>query len=442
MSVTGCTISQNSANGYPSAFGGGINAQGTLSVTGCTISQNSASSSGFEGSFGGGIYGTLKLDSSIVAGNTATTDPDISGTVTSLGYNLVQSKGNSTGYIPSGNNKDQLNVDPLLSTLGNYGGPTQTCALLPGSPAIDHGDDSLNTQGATDQRGQQRSFGSHVDVGAFESQGYTLTAVDGTPQTVATNADFPSQLQAKLTENGFHSPVPGVTITFSGLGSGASITTSPSASTGTDGIASVSVTANGTAGAYTVSAKATAVAGSASFSLTNIGLVSIAVTPANPSIAQGHTQQFTATGTYSDGSTQDLTATVTWASATTSVATISSAGLATGVGGGTSTISATQSGVSGSTVLTVVSWSQATSNLVAQVGGTGLSASLQNYLDTPLQSALTYFNTGDNSDAVSQLKVFISRVSALSQDKLGRQLTAAQTSALIASAQAIINAVG
>ncbi|HEY7339188.1 MAG TPA: Ig-like domain-containing protein, partial [Bryobacteraceae bacterium] len=82
-------------------------------------------------------------------------------------------------------------------------------------------------------------------------------------------------------------------------------------------------------------------------------LQSIAVTPANPSIAKGTTQQFTATGTYSDSSTQNLTGQVTWTSATTSVATITATGLATGAGTGTSTIRATLGAVSGSTVLTV-----------------------------------------------------------------------------------------
>ena len=82
-------------------------------------------------------------------------------------------------------------------------------------------------------------------------------------------------------------------------------------------------------------------------------LQSIAVTPANPSVAKGKTEPFTATGTFSDNSTQDLTSQVTWASATTSVATITAAGLATGVATGTSTISATLGGITGSTVLTV-----------------------------------------------------------------------------------------
>ena len=64
-------------------------------------------------------------------------------------------------------------------------------------------------------------------------------------------------------------------------------------------------------------------------------LQSIAVTPANPIIAKGLTQQFTATGTFSDNTTQNLTSQVTWASATPAVATITAAGLATGVAAGT-----------------------------------------------------------------------------------------------------------
>ena len=48
--------------------------------------------------------------------------------------------------------------------------------------------------------------------------------------------------------------------------------------------------------------------GSTVLTVTAATLQSIAVTPANPSIAKGLTQQFTATGTYSDSSTQNLTA--------------------------------------------------------------------------------------------------------------------------------------
>jgi sugar lactone lactonase YvrE len=106
-------------------------------------------------------------------------------------------------------------------------------------------------------------------------------------------------------------------------------------------------------GPVTITATSGTISGTAQLTVTAPTLVSIAVTPANPSIAKGKTQQFTATGTFSDNSTQNLTSTATWASATTSVATINAAGLATAVNTGTSTISATQTGISGSTVLTV-----------------------------------------------------------------------------------------
>jgi len=75
-------------------------------------------------------------------------------------------------------------------------------------------------------------------------------------------------------------------------------------------------------------------------------LHSIAVTPASPSIAAKGTQQFTATGTYSDNSTKNITTTVTWKSSSTAFATIGAAtGLATGVAAGTTQITATQGSV-------------------------------------------------------------------------------------------------
>src|SRR5881394_2550667 len=86
-------------------------------------------------------------------------------------------------------------------------------------------------------------------------------------------------------------------------------------------------------------------------------LSSIAVTPATPAnLKVGATQQFTATGTYSDSSTADITATVAWASGTTATATITaSGGLATGVASGTTQITATMGAVTSPGVtLTVI----------------------------------------------------------------------------------------
>ncbi|MDH4161173.1 MAG: DUF1566 domain-containing protein [Nitrospirota bacterium] len=82
-------------------------------------------------------------------------------------------------------------------------------------------------------------------------------------------------------------------------------------------------------------------------------LTSIAVTPATPSIALGTTQQFAATGTFSDGSTQNLTTQVGWSSSDTGKATINSAGLATSVAVGTTTVTATSGNIVGTATLTV-----------------------------------------------------------------------------------------
>jgi len=107
------------------------------------------------------------------------------------------------------------------------------------------------------------------------------------------------------------------------------------------------------AGTSTMTATLGAVSGNTLLTVNPPVLVSIAVTPANPSVVDGLTQQFTATGTYTDGSTADITATVVWTSGTPGVATIDAAGLATGVAAGTSVITATSGAISGNTTLTV-----------------------------------------------------------------------------------------
>ena len=74
-------------------------------------------------------------------------------------------------------------------------------------------------------------------------------------------------------------------------------------------------------------------------------LQSITISPTSASIAVGATQQFTATGHYSNGSTQTLTSGVTWSSSATTYATIGATGLATGVAAGSTSIAASSSGV-------------------------------------------------------------------------------------------------
>ena len=82
-------------------------------------------------------------------------------------------------------------------------------------------------------------------------------------------------------------------------------------------------------------------------------LNSIVVTPANATLAAGATQQFIATGSYSNGNVLDVTTLSTWSSTNTSAATINASGAATGVATGTTNIKATYNSVAGTTALTV-----------------------------------------------------------------------------------------
>jgi hypothetical protein len=103
-------------------------------------------------------------------------------------------------------------------------------------------------------------------------------------------------------------------------------------------------------GTSLITATLGSISGSTTLTVTGAVLVSIAVTPTNPGIPKGLTQQFAAMGTFTDSTTQDLTTTATWFSATGSVASISNAGLtkgkATALNLGTSSITAVSSGIS------------------------------------------------------------------------------------------------
>ena len=107
------------------------------------------------------------------------------------------------------------------------------------------------------------------------------------------------------------------------------------------------------AGSATITATQGVVSGSTTVTITPAVLTSIAVTPAQPSVANGTTVQLTATGTFSDRTTQDLTASAIWTSSSNAIATVSSGGLVRGTGVGSATITATQAGVSGATIVTV-----------------------------------------------------------------------------------------
>jgi hypothetical protein len=173
LTVFQSTLSANRSTGGTggrgrgNAVGGGLVSGGNVEIQFSTLAMNE--SSGTEG-VAGGLFsaGTLLTRDTIVAGNAASTmAPDVYGDLGSRGHNLVGNTTDGSGFDPT----DILNVDPMLGPLQDNGGPTFTHALLPGSPAIDAGD---NTDAPEfDQRGEgfPRIVNGIIDIGALEVQG-------------------------------------------------------------------------------------------------------------------------------------------------------------------------------------------------------------------------------------------------------------------------------
>jgi hypothetical protein len=140
-------------------------------------------------------------------------------------------------------------------------------ALLPGSSAINAGSSSYG--GSTDQRSKPRV--GATDIGAFESQGFSIAITTGNNQIASVNTTFAQLLLVTVTANNLVEPVAGGLITFTAPSSGASAVLKGSpASIGSGGEASVTATANAISGTYTVTASATGIATPAKFTLSNV----------------------------------------------------------------------------------------------------------------------------------------------------------------------------
>jgi CSLREA domain-containing protein len=291
--LTDCAVSSNSAN-----YGGGLyNAGGTTTLTGATVSGNSATNaggglfnkdgtttltnatvSGNSANTGGGLFtykgGTTTLTNATVSGNSAYSAAGLytSGGTSTLTNTIVAGNTGSTGIggpLDPASTHNLIGGNPLLAPLGDYGGPTPTMALLPGSPAFGGG--TATGAPTTDQRGLPRS--GRVDIGAFQSQGFTLTPGPGsTPQAAVVGTAFAHPLAVTVTAANPAEPVDGGIISFAAPAAGPSSMLSAATVVIASGQASVTATANTTVGAYTATGTVAGV-GVVDFSLTNVSLV-------------------------------------------------------------------------------------------------------------------------------------------------------------------------
>jgi RHS repeat-associated protein len=179
--ITNSTFSGNEADTNT----GGLRAQGggTTVITNSTFTKNYAIQEGGLSAYDA----SFQIHNSIIAGNSdngSTAMADAAGNISSISSNNLVS---SAVPVSLKDANDYITTNPKLAPLGDYGGPTKTHALLPGSPAIDRGS---NTYGATtDQRGFARNADDTatannaeetVDIGAFELPGLRAKAdLDG-----------------------------------------------------------------------------------------------------------------------------------------------------------------------------------------------------------------------------------------------------------------------
>ena len=262
VDVAAATVVNSTFSGNAAGSGAGAvyNDNGVLSIASSSIVSNTApaGAGGGVGSWNDGATCT-RVSSSLIAGNAGSDVSAIDTTqrFSSEGYNVIGTAGANVDFTLEFTQTHDLTnvVDSRVAPLADNGGPsagsgqaTWTMALLPGSPALDHGSAACP---ATDQRGVTRPRGAACDSGAYESRGFSLTKMSGDNQSAPINTAFAQPLVISVT-SAYTEPVDGGVVTFSGPLTGAGINPVANTATIANGAATQSITANGTAGAYTV----------------------------------------------------------------------------------------------------------------------------------------------------------------------------------------------
>jgi FG-GAP-like repeat len=186
-SIQNSTIYGNSAHDNA---GGVLVQNANVTFQNCTITGNTSAATGgglYEANVNGGTSPVVTLENTLLAGNkdgSGSNDATLNSGTLNASNSLIE---NLPGGTINGTNSNNIfGQDPLLGPLQNNGGPTQTEALLPGSPAIDAGSNAAAASLTTDQRGFARFVNGTVDLGAFEVQPTVQFSTAG--ETVSENA--------------------------------------------------------------------------------------------------------------------------------------------------------------------------------------------------------------------------------------------------------------
>jgi predicted outer membrane repeat protein len=163
-------VNSTFAGNTAQAFGGAIAADDATSAASVALAHVTITGNVSVGA-GGGIYtdngAAFAVERSILALNSAATGADCAAgagkSLTSAGFSVF---GTLAGCPVSGPATSDVVAAPTLGGLANNGGPTQTVALLAGSPGVD----LAPCVTSVDQRGLARPFGAACDAGAFELQ--------------------------------------------------------------------------------------------------------------------------------------------------------------------------------------------------------------------------------------------------------------------------------
>ncbi len=171
--IINSTISGNTAAGSTSQ-GGGIASNGFLGLNGVTISNNTASAAaGLLESIPAASAPNRTILNTIIGGNNG---PECAGSGLDTDTTRNSLADDTTCALADAT--DQQGVNPQLRALANYGGATDTHALLSASPAINKGSGCVPAAGPIDQRGVSRpQAGTACDVGAFEYRPHALTVI-------------------------------------------------------------------------------------------------------------------------------------------------------------------------------------------------------------------------------------------------------------------------